>query len=99
MIARTSEMQKFIKEANEAEFREYLVNKMHDNNQVILNGKNKKTLTIQSAIADIYELLEFLIDFRKAIALIKKYKKISITFGVSSGGGTVLTILKIWSII
>ena len=99
MIANSPEMQKWIKEANEAEFRTYLVNQIDENNTVVLNGKNKKILTVQSAIANIYELLEFLIDLRRAIVLIKKYKKISITFGVSSGGGTLLTVLKIWSII
>ena len=102
MKARTSEMQKFIKEANEFEFREYLVNTMHDNNHVVLNGKNNKTITIQQAIADLYEMLQWLFDLHRAINLIKKYKKISIAvatllFG-GGGAGIISTGLKIWNV-
>ena len=77
MIARTPEMQEWIKKANEPEFREYLVNQMHDNNHVVLNGKNNRTITIQQAIADLYEMLQWLFDLHRAINLLKKYKKTS----------------------
>ena len=103
MKARTPEMQEWIKKANEPEFREYLVNTMHDNNHVVLNGKNNRTITIQQAMADLYEAMQWLFDLRKAIALVKKYKKISIAvaallFG-GGGAGIISTGLKIWNVL
>jgi len=103
MIARTPEMQEWIKKANEPEFREYLVNKMHDNNHVVLNGKNNRTITIQQAIADFYEAMQWLFDLIGVIAYVKKYKKISIAFAILIGGGgiggIISTGLKIWNVL
>jgi len=96
-------MQEWIKKANEPEFREYLVNKMHDNNLVTLNGKNNRTITVQQALADCYEAMQWLFDLRRAIALVKKYKKISIAFSIllfgGGGAGIISTGLKIWNIL
>lgn len=103
LIARTPEMQTWIEEANETEFREHLVNTMHDNNQVLLNGENSKTITIQQALADLYEVLQWLFDLHRAIGLIKRYKKISIALVVlifgGGGVGVISTVLKIWKIL
>ena len=99
MKANTPEMQKWIQEANEAEFREYLVNQMDENNTVVLNGKSKKILTVQDAIAYIYEMIEFLVDIQRATYLIRKYKKISIVLGLLFSGGGISTLLRIWSVI
>jgi len=103
MIARTPEMQEWIKKANEPEFREYLVNQMHDNNHVVLNGKNNRTITIQQAIADFYEAMQWFFDLIGVIAYVKKYKKISIAFAILIGGGgiggIISTGLKIWNVL
>ena len=101
--ARTPEMQKWIKDANDTEFRTHLVNTMHDNNLVTLNGKNNRTITVQQALADCYEAMQWLFDLRRAIALVKKYKKISIAFSIllfgGGGAGIISTGLKIWNIL